>query len=162
MSPTGEPFDPSLVVFAALAIFVVWKLRSVLGLRIDREPPPSQFAPRPMGPSRLPGAPLLPLQCGPQLNARRHARRAIGIPKAGSHPTAAAQPRPYKAKQLAVQDNLPQALFPTHNQILIPVKPSECDPVQPSGQKTGVPAHFLEIAARHSPAADPGEKMASR
>lgn len=57
MSPTGEPFDPSLVVFAALAIFVVWKLRSVLGLRIDREPPPSQFAPRPMGPSRLPGAP---------------------------------------------------------------------------------------------------------
>jgi predicted lipid-binding transport protein (Tim44 family) len=57
MSPTGEPFDPSLVVFAALAIFVIWKLRSVLGLRIDREPPPSQFAPRPMGPSRLPGAP---------------------------------------------------------------------------------------------------------
>ena len=57
MSPSGEPFDPSLVVFAALAIFVIWKLRSVLGLRIDREPPPSQFAPRPMGPSRLPGAP---------------------------------------------------------------------------------------------------------
>lgn len=58
MSPTGEPFDPSLVVFAALAIFVVWKLRSVLGLRIDREPPPEQFAPRPMGrPAPLPGAP---------------------------------------------------------------------------------------------------------
>jgi predicted lipid-binding transport protein (Tim44 family) len=59
MSPSGEPFDPSLIVFAALAIFVIWKLRSVLGIRVDREaPPPSaQFAPRPMGPRSLPGAP---------------------------------------------------------------------------------------------------------
>lgn len=47
MSPSGEPFDPSLIVFAALAIFVVWKLRSVLGVRIDREEaPPAQFQPR--------------------------------------------------------------------------------------------------------------------
>ena len=44
MSPTGEPFDPSLIVFAALAIFVIWKLRSVLGVRVDREEaPPAQF-----------------------------------------------------------------------------------------------------------------------
>jgi predicted lipid-binding transport protein (Tim44 family) len=57
MSPTGEPFDPSLIVFAALAIFVIWKLRSVLGLRVDREPPSAQFAPRPVGPRPLPGAP---------------------------------------------------------------------------------------------------------
>jgi predicted lipid-binding transport protein (Tim44 family) len=60
MSPTGEPFDPSLIVFAALAIFVVWKLRSVLGMRVDRDgPPPAQFEPRraPMGaPAPLPGA----------------------------------------------------------------------------------------------------------
>jgi predicted lipid-binding transport protein (Tim44 family) len=60
MSPTGEPIDPSLIVFAALAIFVVWKLRSVLGVRVDREeaPPPSAFAPRraPLGPAPLPGA----------------------------------------------------------------------------------------------------------
>lgn len=60
MTPTGEPFDPSLIVFAALAIFVVWKLRSVLGVRVDREgPPPAQFQPRvaPMGATPLPGAP---------------------------------------------------------------------------------------------------------
>lgn len=47
MSPSGEPFDPSLIVFAALALFVVWKLRSVLGVRVDREEaPPAQFQPR--------------------------------------------------------------------------------------------------------------------
>jgi predicted lipid-binding transport protein (Tim44 family) len=59
MSPSGEPFDPSLIVFAALAIFVIWKLRSVLGIRVDREeaPPSAQFTPRPMGPRPLPGAP---------------------------------------------------------------------------------------------------------
>ncbi|RTL83425.1 MAG: Tim44 domain-containing protein [Hyphomicrobiales bacterium] len=60
MSPTGEPFDPSLIVFAALAIFVVWKLRSVLGVRIDREEaPPAQFQPRrsPLAAAPLPGAP---------------------------------------------------------------------------------------------------------
>lgn len=57
MSPTGEPFDPSLIVFAALAIFVVWKLRSVLGVRVDREEaPPAQF-PAPLRPAPLPGAP---------------------------------------------------------------------------------------------------------
>lgn len=60
MSPSGEPFDPSLIVFAALAIFVVWKLRSVLGVRVDREEaPPAQFQPRraPLAPAPLPGAP---------------------------------------------------------------------------------------------------------
>lgn len=56
MSPTGEPFDPSLVVFAALAIFVVWKLRSVLGVRVDREEaPPAELRPR-----RAPIAATLP------------------------------------------------------------------------------------------------------
>jgi predicted lipid-binding transport protein (Tim44 family) len=57
MSPTGEPFDPSLIVFAALAIFVVWKLRSVLGVRVDREEaPPAQFR-APLRAAPLPGAP---------------------------------------------------------------------------------------------------------
>ena len=59
MSPTGEPFDPSLIIFAALAIFVVWKLRSVLGVRVDREaPPPAQFQPgrATLRPATLPGA----------------------------------------------------------------------------------------------------------
>ncbi len=35
-----QSFDPSIVVFAVLAIFVVWKLRSVLGTRTGTERPP--------------------------------------------------------------------------------------------------------------------------
>ena len=35
-----ESFDPSVIVFAVLAIFVVWKLRSVLGTRTGTERPP--------------------------------------------------------------------------------------------------------------------------
>jgi predicted lipid-binding transport protein (Tim44 family) len=55
--PTGEPFDPTLILLAALAVFVVWKLRSVLGVRTDRETPaPGRFGPRRGGPTPLPGA----------------------------------------------------------------------------------------------------------
>lgn len=46
---SGSEFDPSILVFAALAAFVVWKLWSVLGVRVDREPPASD---RPQGPAR--------------------------------------------------------------------------------------------------------------
>ena len=35
-----QSFDPSIVIFAVLAIFVVWKLRSVLGTRTGHERPP--------------------------------------------------------------------------------------------------------------------------
>ncbi len=46
MAPGVEAFDPSLIVFGALAIFIIWKLRSVLGVRIDREgPPQTRFEP---------------------------------------------------------------------------------------------------------------------
>ncbi len=36
-----DPLDASTIVFAILAIFVVWKLRSVLGTRTGNEKPPS-------------------------------------------------------------------------------------------------------------------------
>lgn len=39
--PNNDSFDPSIIVFAALAIFVVWKLWSILGVRTDRETPAS-------------------------------------------------------------------------------------------------------------------------
>ena len=42
-----EPFDISTIVFALLAIFVVWKLRSVLGSRTGNERPPSDPFQRP-------------------------------------------------------------------------------------------------------------------
>ena len=43
-----QAFDPSILVFAALAVFVLWKLRSVLGMRSERDPaapPRSRFSP---------------------------------------------------------------------------------------------------------------------
>ena len=44
MAPTGEFLDPAMVIFAALAVFICWKLRSVLGVRVDRDtPPPGHF-----------------------------------------------------------------------------------------------------------------------
>jgi predicted lipid-binding transport protein (Tim44 family) len=34
-----QAFDPSILVFAALAVFVLWKLHSVLGVRSERDAP---------------------------------------------------------------------------------------------------------------------------
>jgi len=36
-----QAFDPSILAFAALAIFVLWKLHSVLGIRSERDAPAS-------------------------------------------------------------------------------------------------------------------------
>ena len=36
-----EPFDMTIVIFALLAVFVLWKLRSVLGTRSGTEKPPT-------------------------------------------------------------------------------------------------------------------------
>jgi predicted lipid-binding transport protein (Tim44 family) len=63
MAPGGEAFDPALIVFGALAIFIIWKLRSVLGVRIDREgPPQTRFEPhQPMAreSARISSAPVV-------------------------------------------------------------------------------------------------------
>jgi predicted lipid-binding transport protein (Tim44 family) len=43
-----QAFDPSILAFAALAIFVLWKLHSVLGIRSERDaaaPPRNRFFP---------------------------------------------------------------------------------------------------------------------
>ena len=78
--PNGEPFDPSLVLFAALAVFVVWKLRSVLGVKTDRETPaPGAIAPR--GPSSV-GAPppgAVPLDGAPPNSRPAMADRWKGL-----------------------------------------------------------------------------------
>lgn len=63
--PTDD-FDPSLLLFAGLAVFVLWKLRSVLGERTERDlrapsrftQPGSAFRPRPLpGSASVAGAP---------------------------------------------------------------------------------------------------------
>lgn len=55
--PAQDSFDPSILVLAALAVFVVWKLWSVLGVRTDRERP---AADRPRGSEGRIGAEPLP------------------------------------------------------------------------------------------------------
>ncbi|MCB1545523.1 MAG: hypothetical protein KDJ30_14950, partial [Rhodoblastus sp.] len=44
--------DPTTIIFALLAIFVVWRLKSVLGTRVDVERPPT---PGPAAPTGQPG-----------------------------------------------------------------------------------------------------------
>jgi predicted lipid-binding transport protein (Tim44 family) len=39
-----DPFDASTIIFALLALFVLWKLRSVLGTRNGEDKPPAQNA----------------------------------------------------------------------------------------------------------------------
>ncbi|MGD9543963.1 MAG: Tim44/TimA family putative adaptor protein [Methylocystis sp.] len=54
MPASGDLFDPTLVVFAAIAVFVIWKLRSVLGMRVDRDTPPQpRFGPRRPSPATV-------------------------------------------------------------------------------------------------------------
>jgi predicted lipid-binding transport protein (Tim44 family) len=53
-------FDISTIVFAIIAIFVVWKLRSVLGMRNGAERPPFDSAPG-SGPGRNPAGGAQPM-----------------------------------------------------------------------------------------------------
>lgn len=57
MPPNGDPLDPTLIVFAALAVFVIWRLRSVLGVKVEREDAPRALQrTAPVGRVPLPGA----------------------------------------------------------------------------------------------------------
>lgn len=54
MLPIHDSFDPSILVFAALAVFVIWRLRAALGVRTGRDKPaPGRFS----LPGRRPAAP---------------------------------------------------------------------------------------------------------
>lgn len=75
-----DSFDMTTIIFALLAAFVVWKLRSVLGTRNGAEKPPSNpFASR--APSRLGPRPGDP--------ARDSLNRVITLPGAAEPPAAA-------------------------------------------------------------------------
>jgi predicted lipid-binding transport protein (Tim44 family) len=68
-----DVFDPSLIVLVALAVFVVWKLHSILGVKVDRETPAAdRFSPIGLrkGPPSLPGAaPDAPIKAAPSATA---------------------------------------------------------------------------------------------
>jgi predicted lipid-binding transport protein (Tim44 family) len=72
-----EPFDMTTIIFALLAAFVVWKLRSVLGTRSGTEKPPrNPFA------TGAPG--------GFETRRPERATQAIPLPGAAESPVAAA------------------------------------------------------------------------
>lgn len=48
----NDSFDLTTIIFAILAVFVVWKLRSVLGTRTGHEEPPFDSVRRPPAPER--------------------------------------------------------------------------------------------------------------
>jgi predicted lipid-binding transport protein (Tim44 family) len=79
-----EPFDVMTIIFALLAVFVLWKLRSVLGTRTgqEKQPPNDLFVRRTRAPApprsanddkvvRLPGAPDNPRSRTAQANPDR-------------------------------------------------------------------------------------------
>jgi predicted lipid-binding transport protein (Tim44 family) len=73
-----EPFDMTTIIFALLAAFVVWKLRSVLGTRSGTEKPPrNPFA------TGAPG--------GFETRHPERAHQAVTLPGAAESPVAAAR-----------------------------------------------------------------------
>lgn len=58
--PANDSFDPSILILAALAVFVVWKLWSVLGVRTDRERPAADRLRGPAAGGRIGVAPPPP------------------------------------------------------------------------------------------------------
>jgi predicted lipid-binding transport protein (Tim44 family) len=76
-----QAFDPSILVFAAIAVFVLWKLHSVLGMRSERDapaPPRNRFSP-PQG-----GFFRGRQQAAPPAPAAQDAERWTGLAEQGS------------------------------------------------------------------------------
>jgi predicted lipid-binding transport protein (Tim44 family) len=105
----NDSFDVPTIIFAALALFVVWKLRSVLGARTGTETKPDPMA--------RPGRPAGP---GPGANDEGNVVRLPGGAAPRSGPTAAATAAPrardenrwdsFAAKGSKVWDGLDEAV----------------------------------------------------
>jgi predicted lipid-binding transport protein (Tim44 family) len=90
-------FDMTTIVFLVLAIFVAWKLRSVLGQKTGQERPPADpFARRETPPMR-------PDQAPPAADGKRD--NVIRLPGAANEPVAAAAPAPDRWKDIAPADS---------------------------------------------------------
>lgn len=90
-------FDMTTLVFLALAVFVAWKLRSVLGQKTGHEQPPVDPF------SRREAPPLRPDQAPPPADAKRD--NVIRLPGAANDPAAAAPPAADRWKDIAPADS---------------------------------------------------------
>jgi predicted lipid-binding transport protein (Tim44 family) len=89
-------FDMTTIVFLALAVFVAWKLRSVLGQKTGQEQPPTDpFA-------RREGAPLRPDQAPPADSKRDN---VIRLPGAANDPAVSPAPATDRWKDIAPADS---------------------------------------------------------
>ena len=84
MGSTGGPFEPELIVFAALAVFIIWKLRSVLGVRVDRDTPPSSHLATGRAPPAAAAAFHAPVRPSPEIKAEAEARWSGVADKGGA------------------------------------------------------------------------------
>lgn len=90
-------FDMTTLVFLALAVFVAWKLRSVLGQKTGQEQPPKDpFA-------RREAPPMRPDQAQPADSAKRD--NVIRLPGAANDPAAPAVPAAERWKDIAPADS---------------------------------------------------------
>jgi predicted lipid-binding transport protein (Tim44 family) len=89
-------FDMTTLVFLALAVFVAWKLRSVLGQKTGSEQPPTDPF------SRRETPPLRPDQGGPA-DAKRD--NVIRLPGAANDPAAAGPPAADRWSDIAAPDS---------------------------------------------------------
>jgi len=91
-----QNFDMTTLVFLALAVFVAWKLRSVLGQKTGQEKPPADpFA-------RRDAPPLRPDQSAPA-DARRD--NVVRLPGVANDPAAPAVPDAERWKDIAPPDS---------------------------------------------------------
>src|SRR5437868_2075924 len=81
-----EPLDITTIIFALLAVFVVWKLRSVLGTRTGHEKQRDRpFAPRAAAAARRRRLrELHPRDCRPR-SARRAGRNDLRLAREGDY-----------------------------------------------------------------------------
>lgn len=90
-------FDMTTIVFLALAVFVAWKLRSVLGQKTGQEQPPADpFA-------RREAPPMRPDQASPAGEAKRD--NVIRLPGAANDPAVSAAPAADRWKDIAPPDS---------------------------------------------------------
>ncbi|MDR6874693.1 putative lipid-binding transport protein (Tim44 family) [Bosea sp. BE125] len=89
-------FDMTTIIFLALAVFVAWKLRSVLGQKTGQEQPPTDpFA-------RREGAPVRPDQAPPADSKRDN---VIRLPGAANDPAVSPAPAADRWKDIAPADS---------------------------------------------------------